>query len=64
MSSNEKLYKIGTLAELAGISVQTARVYQANGLIAPDWVSPGGTRYYKMETINKFIQESMRGEKL
>ena len=61
--TDEKLYKIGTLAELAGMSVSTARVYQEKGLITPDWVSPKGTRYYKLETINNFIEKSMGGKK-
>lgn len=43
--SNRGLYGITVAAELVGMGVQTLRLYEARGLLAPDRTD-GGTRRY------------------
>ncbi|MEV6072496.1 MerR family transcriptional regulator [Nocardia sp. NPDC052001] len=44
------VYSISVAAELAGISVQTLRLYEQHGLLTPAR-SPGGTRRYSGDDL-------------
>ncbi|MFF2555326.1 MerR family transcriptional regulator [Nocardia sp. NPDC058058] len=44
------MYSISVAAELAGISVQTLRLYEQHGLLTPAR-SPGGTRRYSGDDL-------------
>lgn len=49
-----KLYSIGKIAYLMGISVQTLRFYEKIGLFAPSYVNPEtGYRYYEYTQMHK-----------
>jgi predicted site-specific integrase-resolvase len=41
-----RLVKIGTAAELLGVSIETLRKWEATGELIPDRKSRGGTRFY------------------
>jgi len=51
------MYLIGELAKLAGISVDTLRFYEKNGLIVPKGRSEAGYRIYDQNSVEqvKFI---------
>jgi len=51
------MYLIGELAKLAGISVDTLRFYEKNGLIVPKGRSESGYRIYDQNSVEqvKFI---------
>ncbi len=44
-----KLLKIGALAKQSGVSVETLRFYEAQGLLRPQKRSESGYRYYSQE---------------
>lgn len=48
--SGQAVYAISVAAELAGIGIQTLRLYEQHGLIAPAR-SPGGTRRYSGDDL-------------
>lgn len=48
--SGQPVYAISVAAELAGIGVQTLRLYEQHGLITPSR-SPGGTRRYSRDDL-------------
>lgn len=48
--SDRAVYAISVAAELAGIAVQTLRLYEQHGLITPAR-SPGGTRRYSGDDL-------------
>ncbi|MBL1076877.1 MerR family transcriptional regulator [Nocardia sp. 2] len=48
--SGRGVYGISVAAELAGISVQTLRLYEQHGLLTPAR-SPGGTRRYSGDDL-------------
>lgn len=50
-----KHYSIGEFAEKIGKTVQTLRNWDKNGTLKPSHVSPGGTRYYSQEQLNRFL---------
>jgi MerR family transcriptional regulator, heat shock protein HspR len=47
----EKIYKIGQVAEMLGISVPTLRMYEREGILIPI-KSSGGTRYFSESDVN------------
>lgn len=53
--SEVKYLKVGQVAELFGVSTQTVRNYQYTKMLVPDEVTSGGTRLYKEETVNNFL---------
>jgi len=57
MLMGEAMYLIGELAKLAGISVDTLRFYEKNGLIVPKGRSEAGYRIYDQNSVEqvKFI---------
>jgi DNA-binding transcriptional MerR regulator len=46
------VYAISVAAELAGLGVQTLRLYEARGLLAPDRTA-GGTRRYSVSDLHR-----------
>ncbi|MGG1518358.1 MerR family transcriptional regulator [Paenibacillus oryzisoli] len=61
---NEKLYKIGELAKLAGVSPRTIDYYTKMSLIEPETRSDTNYRLYSVETLNRLKRiESMKNEK-
>ena len=46
-----KLYRIGEISELYGISVDTLRHYEKQGILMPEQVSDSGYRYYSNRQI-------------
>ena len=45
--------RIGALAEAAGVSVDTVRYYEKEGLMRPPWRTPGGLRDYGAEAVQR-----------
>lgn len=58
MSTN--LLRIGVIAKRSGLSVETIRFYEQQGLITPTTRSPSGYRLYTSDILHKlaFIQRS------
>ncbi|MBE9915502.1 MerR family transcriptional regulator [Paenibacillus donghaensis] len=55
----EKIYKIGQLADKAGISIRTLRYYDELKILKPSYVSEAGYRYYNHEDIMKLHHIAM-----
>ena len=54
-----KLIAIGQASKLLGVSIQTLRNWDKQGLLKPDEITKGGSRRYKLESlknINKNIK--------
>ncbi|MEC3917258.1 MerR family transcriptional regulator [Nocardia sp. CDC160] len=51
-SSTQAVYTISVAAELAGVGVQTLRLYEQHGLITPTR-SAGGTRRYSGDDLHR-----------
>jgi DNA-binding transcriptional MerR regulator len=52
----EPLYRIGEVAERAGVTPRTLRYYQEVGLLDPSRKSPGGTRRYSEADVNRLLR--------
>jgi len=50
-----KLIKIGAAAKLIGVSTETLRYWDEDGILKPIVKSKGGTRYYSIDSINKLL---------
>jgi DNA-binding transcriptional MerR regulator len=49
-----KLFKIGEIADMLGVSIRAIRIYDKMGLLVPASVDPEtGYRYYTMEQLDK-----------
>lgn len=56
---NNKIVSIGQASNLLGVTIQTIRNWDKQGLLKPDDITKGGQRRYKLETlknINKNIK--------
>jgi DNA-binding transcriptional MerR regulator len=53
IQSQELEMKIGKLAKLAGVSVDTVRYYERRGLIGIPKRQPSGYRVYRHETVDR-----------
>ena len=51
VQSQERLLKIGTIADRAGVSIDTVRYYERRGLLSPAERSPSGYRLYRDSTV-------------
>ena len=51
-----KIYTIGELAELAGVSTKTLRVYERKGLLLPERNKENSYRIYTEEAVRKLEQ--------
>lgn len=61
-----KLITIGQASRLLGVTIQTLRNWDKQGLLKPDEITKGGSRRYKLESlknINKNIKFSVDGLK-
>lgn len=54
-AAGQAVYAISVAAELAGIAVQTLRLYEQRGLITPAR-SPGGTRRYSGDDLRRLAR--------
>ena len=50
---DKSVLSIGKVAEFLGVHPQTLRNWERNGRLAPDYISPGGTRRYKLTSLMK-----------
>ncbi len=55
--AGQAVYAISVAAELAGVGIQTLRLYEQHGLITPVR-SPGGTRRYSGEDLARLARVS------
>ena len=51
-----KIYTIGELAEVAGVSTKTLRVYERKGLLLPERNKENSYRIYTEEAVRKLEQ--------
>ncbi len=55
-----KMMKIGKVADLLGVSIQTLHNWEKTGELVPDKKTQGGTRYYDVDKLlNKPEQEKI-----
>ena len=52
----KQTYTIGELAQLAGVSAKTLRVYEAKGLLLPERNKENGYRTYTEEAVRRLEQ--------
>src|SRR3990167_1543906 len=52
----DKMYRIGQAAKVLGVSIQTLRRWAKIGSLEPDYVSPGGHRYYSEQALESFLR--------
>ena len=55
-SGNTAQYRIGEVAERAGVTTRTLRYYQELGLLSPSGASPGGSRRYSDADVNRLLR--------
>lgn len=60
--SDRAVFVISVAAELAGMHPQTLRIYERSGLIDP-FRTPGGTRRYSQEDIERLLEIQELSEK-
>ena len=58
---SDDMLKIGQFAELAGVSISTLRNWDASGKLVPEYVSPGGTRFYRKRQLNSIKCKGDKG---
>lgn len=51
---------IGYVAEELNVSTQAIRNWGSRGILVPDYISKGGTRHYKLETIEAFKERELK----
>jgi DNA-binding transcriptional MerR regulator len=49
-------YRIGEVAQRAGVTTRTLRYYQELGLLSPSGASPGGSRRYSESDVNRLVR--------
>jgi DNA-binding transcriptional MerR regulator len=53
--SQERLSKIGQVADRAGVSVDTVRYYERRGLVTPAHRAGSGYRYYHPDAVDRIL---------
>lgn len=53
--SQESLWKIGHVADQAGVSVDTVRYYERRGLVTPAHRASSGYRYYHPDAVDRIL---------
>lgn len=53
----EGMIKTGEVARRLGITTQTVRNYAEAKKLVPDFVSGSGTAWYRVENVEKFLEE-------
>ena len=53
----EGMIKTGDVAKHLGITTQTVRNYAYAKKLVPDYVSDSGTAWYRVENVEKFLEE-------
>jgi DNA-binding transcriptional MerR regulator len=56
LSVNDACYRIGEIAEAAGVSTRTLRYYEELGLLSPSGHSPGGARRYSDSDLARVLR--------
>ncbi|HEV3353362.1 MAG TPA: MerR family transcriptional regulator [Acidimicrobiales bacterium] len=56
MTNPEARYRIGEVAEAAGVSTRTLRYYEELGLVSPSGHSPGGARRYSDADLARVLR--------
>jgi DNA-binding transcriptional MerR regulator len=56
MESERRLFRIGEVAERAGVSCRTLRYYEELGLLEPAGYSSGGARRYAEEDVIRLLR--------
>jgi len=56
MESERRLFRIGEVAERAGVSCRTLRYYEELGLLEPAGYSSGGARRYAEEDVTRLLR--------
>jgi hypothetical protein len=54
---NDKLLSIGETAKLTGVSIQTLRRWDAQGILKSFRATPGGNRFYKEQDVKIFTKD-------
>lgn len=54
--ADEACYRIGEVAEKAGVSTRTLRYYEELGLVSPSGYSPGGARRYSDADLARVLR--------
>jgi MerR family transcriptional regulator, repressor of the yfmOP operon len=49
-------FRIGEVAQRAGVTTRTLRYYQELGLLSPSGASPGGSRRYSEADVNRLLR--------
>jgi DNA-binding transcriptional MerR regulator len=49
-------FRIGEVAQRAGVTTRTLRYYQELGLLSPSGASPGGSRRYSQADVNRLLR--------
>ena len=52
----EAQFRIGEVAERAGVTTRTLRYYQELGLLSPSGSSPGGSRRYSQADVDRLLR--------
>ena len=55
----KNLYKIGQAAKIIGVSIDTLRRWDEDGILIPAYKTPGGTRFYSKDQV--FNTKPLRG---
>ena len=53
---NNKIVSIGQASKLLGVTIQTIRNWDKQGLLKPDDITKGGQRRYKLETLKNITK--------
>ena len=53
--SQERLWKIGQVADRAGVSVDTIRYYERRGLVTPSHRASSRYRYYRPDAVDRIL---------
>src|SRR3954465_3204042 len=56
LTENDACYRIGEIAEAAGVSTRTLRYYEELGLLSPSGHSPGGARRYSDSDLARVLR--------
>src|SRR4051794_27736861 len=56
VTANDACYRIGEIAEAAGVSTRTLRYYEELGLVSPSGHSPGGARRYSDADLARVLR--------
>ncbi|MFH0831219.1 MAG: MerR family DNA-binding transcriptional regulator [Parcubacteria group bacterium] len=59
-----KMYRIGEAAKVLGVSIQTLRRWAKEGSLVPDFISPGGHRFYSATALERFSESLVHAARM